>query len=75
MKTYLAYSLKYFLLFAIPSLFGLCILSKQLLLIMTRPEFVAQGSLVLPIVAVGVFFSVCTVPSLHGFLPLRRERG
>ena len=56
MKTYLAYSLKYFLLFAIPSLFGLCILSKQLLLIMTRPEFVAQGSLVLPIVAVGVLF-------------------
>jgi O-antigen/teichoic acid export membrane protein len=56
MKTYLSYSLKYFLLFAIPSIFGLCILSKQLLLIMTRPEFVAQGSLVLPIVAVGALF-------------------
>ena len=57
MKTYLAYSLKYFLLFTIPSLFGLCILSRQILLIMTRPEFVAQGSLVLPIVAVGALFS------------------
>jgi O-antigen/teichoic acid export membrane protein len=57
MKTYLAYSLKYFLLFAIPSICGLTILSKQILLIMTRPEFVAQGSLVLPIVAVGALFS------------------
>jgi O-antigen/teichoic acid export membrane protein len=57
MKIYLAYSLKYFLLFAIPSLFGLTILSRQILLIMTRPEFVAQGSLVLPIVAVGALFS------------------
>ena len=56
MKTYLAYSLKYFLLFTIPSIFGLCILSKQIVLIMTRPEFVAQGTQVLPIVAVGALF-------------------
>ena len=56
MKTYLAYSLKYFLLFAIPSLFGLCLLSRQILLIMTRPEFVAQGAMVLPIVAIGALF-------------------
>jgi O-antigen/teichoic acid export membrane protein len=55
-KAYLAYSLKYFLLFAIPSIFGLTILSKQILLIMTRPEFAAQGLLVLPIVAVGALF-------------------
>ena len=61
MKTYLAYSLKYFLLFTIPSLFGLSILSRQLLLIMTRPEFVAQGLLILPIVAMGAIFS-----GLHG---------
>jgi O-antigen/teichoic acid export membrane protein len=56
MKTYLAYSLKYFLLFAIPAIFGLSILSRQLLLIMTRPEFVAQGTVVLPIVAMGTLF-------------------
>jgi O-antigen/teichoic acid export membrane protein len=56
MKTYLAYSLKYFLLFAIPAIFGLCILSKQILLIMTGPEFVAQGLLILPIVAIGALF-------------------
>lgn len=56
MKTYLAYSLRYFLLFAIPALFGLSILSRQLLLIMTSPEFVAQGAVILPIVAVGTLF-------------------
>ena len=60
-KTYLAYSLKYFLLFTIPSVFGLSILSRPILLIMTRSEFVAQGAVVLPIVAVGVLFS-----GLHG---------
>jgi O-antigen/teichoic acid export membrane protein len=56
MKTYLAYSLKYFLLFTIPSVFGLSILSRPILLIMTKPEFVAQGEVVLPIVAVGALF-------------------
>jgi O-antigen/teichoic acid export membrane protein len=56
MKTYLAYSLRYFLLFAIPAIFGLSILSRQLLLIMTSPEFVAQGAVILPIVAVGTLF-------------------
>ena len=55
-KTYLAYSLKYFLLFTIPSVFGLSILSRPILLIMTKPEFVAQGAVVLPIVAVGALF-------------------
>ena len=56
MKTYLAYSLKYFLLFAIPALFGLSVLSRQLLLIMASPEFVVQGAVVLPIVALGTLF-------------------
>jgi O-antigen/teichoic acid export membrane protein len=56
MKTYLAYSLKYFLLFTIPAIFGLSLLSRQLLLIMTSTEFVAQGAVILPIVAVGTLF-------------------
>lgn len=55
-KIYLTYSLKYFLLFTIPSVFGLSILSRPILLIMTRSEFVAQGAVVLPIVAVGALF-------------------
>jgi len=53
-KIYLKYSLKYFLLFAIPSVFGLSILSKQILTILTTSEFAQAGYLVLPIVALGM---------------------
>lgn len=52
-KIHLTYSLKYFLMVAIPSVFGLSILSKQLLCILSTPEFVASGSVVIPIVASG----------------------
>ena len=50
-KKYLSYSLKYFLLLAIPSVFGLTILSKQLLIILTTGEIANQGYLVVPFVA------------------------
>jgi len=53
---YLTHSLKYFLMFAIPSLVGLSLLSEQVLLILASPEFVTQGSIVLPIAAAGAFF-------------------
>ena len=52
-RTYLKYSLKYFLIFAIPSAFGLSVLAKPLLRILTTPEFVS-GSIVVPFVAFGV---------------------
>jgi O-antigen/teichoic acid export membrane protein len=53
---YLAYSLKYFLFLTIPAIFGLSVLSKQVLLIMTNPEFVSQGTVILPIASIGLFF-------------------
>jgi len=43
-KTFLSYSLKYFLLLAIPSVFGLFILAESLLRILTTPEFVSITS-------------------------------
>ena len=52
-RNYLKYSLKYFLIFAIPSAFGLSVLAKPLLRILTTPEFVS-GSIVVPFVAFGV---------------------
>ena len=52
-RNYLKYSLKYFLIFAIPSAFGLSVLAKQLLQILTTSEFVS-GSIVVPFVAFGV---------------------
>jgi O-antigen/teichoic acid export membrane protein len=50
-KTHLTYSLKYFLMLAIPSVFGLSVLARPLLLILTTPEFAPVGSLVVPLIA------------------------
>lgn len=50
-KNLLSYSLKYLLMLAIPSAFGLSILAKPILQIMTKPEFVPSGSLVIPFIA------------------------
>ncbi len=51
-RMYLKYSIKYFLLISIPAAFGLSILSKPILLILTTPEIALNGYLVTPFVAV-----------------------
>jgi len=48
---FINYSLKYFLLIAIPSLFILSFLSKPILMILTTPEIALNGFLVTPFVA------------------------
>ena len=50
-KMILRYSLKYFLLLAIPAAFGLSLLSKPLLTILSTPEIASQGYLITPFVA------------------------
>ena len=61
-RNYLSYSVKYLMMVAIPSAFGLSILAKPLLQILTTAEFGA-GSTVVPFVAFGAvlfcFFQVC----------------
>jgi len=57
MKTILAYSHKYFLTFAIPAVFGLSLLSKPLLEILSTPEIAEQGYLITPFIAVSMLFS------------------
>ena len=59
-KTHLGYSLKYYLMLAIPSTFGLSVLAKQLLLIFTTSQFV-YGSALIPIIAVSSIFA-CFYP-------------
>jgi O-antigen/teichoic acid export membrane protein len=49
-KSFLQYSVKYLMMIAIPSAFGLYILAKPLLQILTTPAFIA-GSNVIPVVA------------------------
>ncbi|MDD3566444.1 MAG: oligosaccharide flippase family protein [Methanothrix sp.] len=51
-KAILKYSLKYFLLLAIPSAVGLSLLSRSILLIISTPEIASEGYLITPFVAV-----------------------
>ena len=52
-KTLLEYSMKYFLLMAIPAVVGLSLLSKPILTILSTPEIASNGYLVTPFVAFG----------------------
>jgi O-antigen/teichoic acid export membrane protein len=52
----LCFSLKYFLALAIPSVFGLAILSKPILEAVATPGIAANGHLVTPLVALGALF-------------------
>lgn len=61
-KTYLKYSLKYFLMITIPSVFGLSILSKQLLIIFTTKEIASNSYFVTPFVALSILlYGVCAI--------------
>lgn len=55
-KSYLSYSLKYFLMFSIPSVIGLAILAKPLLVALTTSEFVLSGMFIIPLVALSMVF-------------------
>ena len=52
----LNYSMKLFLFIAIPSVFGLSILSKPLLILLTTPNIASEGYLITPFVALGSLF-------------------
>jgi O-antigen/teichoic acid export membrane protein len=52
---YLSYSIKYLMMITIPAAFGLSILAKPLLTLITTPEFVS-GSVVVPFIAAGAIF-------------------
>jgi len=53
-KTYLKYSLKYFLVIGIPSVFGLSVLSKQLLTIFSTTEIAEQSYFIIPFIALSI---------------------
>ncbi|UTB33109.1 MAG: oligosaccharide flippase family protein [Methanobacterium sp. ERen5] len=50
-KMFLKYSLKYFLCIAIPSAFGLSILSKPILMVLSTPEIALNGYMITPFIA------------------------
>jgi len=50
-RTMLSYSMKYFALMAIPSAFGLSLLSKPILMLLATPEIAFEGYLITPFTA------------------------
>jgi O-antigen/teichoic acid export membrane protein len=56
-KTFLKYSLKYFLLVAIPTVFALSLLSKPILTLLTTSDIALNGYLVTPFVALSALLS------------------
>ena len=55
-NVFLKYSMKYFLIIAIPAAFGLSILSKQFITLLTTPEIAMNGYFVTPFVCLGAIF-------------------
>ncbi len=61
-KTVLQFSVKYFLAIAIPSSFGLALLSRPLLTLLTTQEIASYGSIVTPLVAAStLLFGIYTI--------------
>ena len=58
LKTHLKYSLKFLLMFAIPSFFGLSVLSKSILRTLTTSEFIGGYSIV-PVIALATILFNC----------------
>ena len=57
-RNYMRYSLKYFLMIAIPSAFGLSILARPILRVLTTSEFIS-GDVIVPFIAFGgVLFGI-----------------
>jgi O-antigen/teichoic acid export membrane protein len=55
-RNYLSYSFKYLMMIAIPCAFGLSVLARPLLAILTTPEFLS-GSVIVPFIASGAVLS------------------
>ena len=54
--TFLSYSMKYYLLIAVPAAVGMSLLSKPLLEILTTDIIASQGYMITPLVALGAIF-------------------
>ena len=63
-RIFLKYSMKYFLLVAIPTTFGLSILSKPILMILTTPTIAMNSYLITPFTALSaLLFGVYAIAS------------
>jgi len=70
--TLMEYSLKFLLMITIPAAFGLAILSKPILTILSTPEIASEGYLVTPIVVFGGIFMCIYVILMQVFILKKR---
>jgi O-antigen/teichoic acid export membrane protein len=71
-KNILSYSYKYYLTVSIPAVFGVSILSKSLLALLTTPEITMKGWMITPMVALGTLFFGC-YSFMHQILILEKK--
>lgn len=73
LKTHLKYSLKFYLTLAIPSVFGLSILSKSLLTTLATSEF-AEAYLIVALVVIATLLFNCSSIGMNVLLLLKRTK-
>ena len=73
LKTHLTYSLKFLLMFTIPSFFGLSILSKSILMTLTTSEFIGGYSIV-PIIALAIILFNCGNINMNVLFLLKKTK-
>jgi len=72
-KIYLSYSLKYFLLLAIPSVFGLTVLARSILSTLATPEFILSNtSFIVMLVALSAVFY--GAQAIFGYILMLQKR-
>jgi len=74
LRSYLQYSLKYFLAVGIPFVFGIGMLSKQILRIFSTSEIASQGFLITPLVGLGALLLGVYVIISHILIVVRKTR-
>lgn len=72
-KTHLKYSLKFYLMFAIPVVFGVSVLAKPLLVTLTTAEFAAGFSIV-PLIVLADAFMGCSLLIMSVALLLKKTK-
>lgn len=73
-QTYLSYSLKYVLMLAMPAVVGLMVISEPLLLLLTTPEIVKHGVVVIPLVALSALLYCIYVPFVNIFNLIKKTK-
>ena len=71
-NSFIKYSLKYFLLVAIPSVFVLSLLSRQILIIISTPAIASNGYLITPFIALSSLL-IGTYGIINNYLLLKKK--